>query len=161
MAAYVGDAPVVVDNLLGTVGLNAGTSPGQLLTWDGNNWIAAAAATPHFTLNNVQPFQVVNFVIALQGVYPSRNSSNPLIAEIMLFGGNFAPRGWAQCDGQLLSISANSALFSILGTMYGGDGITTFGLPDLRGRVPMHHGSGPGLSNRNLGVKGGTETTGQ
>ena len=74
-----------------------------------------------------------------------------------MFGGNFAPRGWALCDGQLLSISQNDALFSIIGTIYGGDGRTTFGLPDLRGRVPMHSGNGPGLTPRPLGQKSGTE----
>ena len=81
----------------------------------------------------------------------------PFIAEIIMFAGNFAPRGWALCDGQLLSISSNSALFSILGTTYGGDGRTTFGLPDLRGRVPMHPGNGPGLTSRRLGDKSGME----
>lgn len=82
----------------------------------------------------------------------------PFIGMIVQFGGNFAPRGWAFCDGQLLAISSNSALFSILGTTFGGDGRTTFGLPDLRGRVPMHPGNGPGLSPRRLGEKGGVET---
>ena len=81
----------------------------------------------------------------------------PFIAQIIMFGGNFAPRGWALCDGQLLPISSNSALFSILGTTYGGDGRTTFGLPDLRGRVAMHQGSGPGLTTRRLGEDGGLE----
>ena len=79
------------------------------------------------------------------------------IGEIRMFGGNFAPRGWALCEGQLLAISSNSALFSILGTTYGGDGRTSFGLPDLRGRVAVGAGSGPGLSNRNLGAKFGSE----
>ncbi len=82
---------------------------------------------------------------------------DPFLGEIIMFGGNFAPRGWALCDGQLLPISQNSALFSILGTTYGGDGRTTFALPDLRGRAPMHAGSGPGLSTRQLGQKGGAE----
>jgi len=82
----------------------------------------------------------------------------PFIGQIMLFGGNFAPRGWAFCNGQLLSISANSALFAILGTTYGGDGRTTFALPDLRGRTPVGFGNGAGLSNIKLGQKGGTET---
>jgi microcystin-dependent protein len=75
-----------------------------------------------------------------------------------MFGGNFAPRGWAICEGQLLPIAQNSALFSILGTTYGGDGRTTFGLPDLRGRVPMGAGQGNGLTNRRLGEKTGDET---
>jgi len=83
--------------------------------------------------------------------------SDPFIGQITMFAGNFAPRSWAFCDGQLLQISGNSALFSILGTTYGGDGRTTFGLPDLRGRVPIHDGSGsgPGLPSYNLGQKGG------
>ena len=85
--------------------------------------------------------------------------SEPFLGEIRMFGGNFAPRGWAFCDGQLLPISSNSALFSLLGTTYGGDGRTTFQLPDLRGRVPMHAGNGPGLSTRPLGSKAGAETT--
>jgi microcystin-dependent protein len=83
--------------------------------------------------------------------------SEPFVGEIRMFAGNFAPRGWAFCDGQLLAVSQNDALFSLLGTIYGGDGRTTFGLPDLRGRVPIHAGTGPGLSPRRLGAKGGSE----
>lgn len=83
--------------------------------------------------------------------------SEPFVGEIRMFAGNFAPRSWAFCDGQLLAVSQNDALFSLLGTIYGGDGRTTFGLPDLRGRVPIHAGSGPGLTNRRLGSKAGTE----
>lgn len=83
--------------------------------------------------------------------------SEPFVGEIRMFAGNFAPRGWAFCDGQLLAVSQNDALFSLLGTIYGGDGRTTFGLPDVRGRVPIHQGSGPGLSQRRLGAKGGAE----
>ncbi|EAZ82674.1 phage tail protein [Algoriphagus machipongonensis] len=82
----------------------------------------------------------------------------PFIAQIVMFGGNFAPRGWAFCDGQLLAISQNTALFSILGTTYGGDGRTTFALPDLRGRAPIGEGQGPGLSVYRLGQRGGQET---
>lgn len=80
---------------------------------------------------------------------------DPFIAQIIMFAGNFAPRGWAFCDGQLLSIQQYLALFSILGTTYGGDGRTTFALPDLRGRVAMHAGNGPGLGSYKLGQKGG------
>ncbi len=83
--------------------------------------------------------------------------SEPFVGEIRMFAGNFAPRGWAFCDGQLLAVSQNDALFSLLGTIYGGDGRTTFGLPDMRGRIPIHAGSGPGLSPRRLGAKGGAE----
>lgn len=81
----------------------------------------------------------------------------PFLGQIIMFAGNFAPRGWALCDGQLLPIAQNTALFSILGTTYGGDGRTTFGLPELRGRVAMHAGSGPGLTTRRLGEKSGVE----
>jgi len=83
---------------------------------------------------------------------------DPFLAEIQLFAGNFAPTGWAFCDGQLLPISSNTALFSLLGTTYGGNGQTTFGLPDLRGSIPIHPGQGPGLSVRYLGEKGGVES---
>jgi microcystin-dependent protein len=83
--------------------------------------------------------------------------SEPFVGEIRMFAGNFAPRNWALCDGQLLAIAQNDALFSLLGTIYGGDGRTTFGLPDLRGRIPIHAGSGPGLTPRALGEKAGQE----
>jgi microcystin-dependent protein len=83
------------------------------------------------------------------------SAQEPYLGEVRMFAGNFAPRGWANCDGQLLPISQNSALFSLLGTMYGGDGRTTFGLPDLRGRVPVHVGRGPGLPEVKNGQKGG------
>lgn len=83
----------------------------------------------------------------------------PFLGQICMVGFNFAPRGWAQCYGQLLPIASNSALFSLLGTIYGGDGRTTFALPDLRGRVAVGEGNGPGLSNRPFGQRGGTETT--
>lgn len=85
-------------------------------------------------------------------------SAEPFIGEIAMFAGNYAPRGWALCDGQLLPINQYQALFSIVGTMYGGDGRSTFALPDLRGRGPIHGGQGPGLSYRTLGEKGGSET---
>jgi microcystin-dependent protein len=85
--------------------------------------------------------------------------ATPFIGEIVGFGGNFAPRGYALCQGQLLSIAQNTALFSILGTTYGGNGQTTFALPDLRGRAPIGQGQGPGLQNYSLGQNGGTEST--
>lgn len=83
---------------------------------------------------------------------------DPFVAEIRIFPFNFAPRGWAWCDGQLLPLSQNTALFSLLGTTYGGDGKSTFALPDLQGRAPMHPGQGPGLSQHFLGETGGSET---
>jgi len=84
--------------------------------------------------------------------------SEPFVGEIRMFAGNFAPRGWAFADGQLLAVSQNDALFSLFGTIYGGDGRTTFGLPDMRGRIPIHAGNGPGLTQRRLGSKSGSES---
>jgi len=117
--------------------------------------------------DNMQPSMALNYIIAMQGTYPSRykdgvepaedKSYEPFLGEVNLFAGNFAPRGWAYCDGQILQISQHDALFSLLGTRYGGDGRTTFGLPDLRGRVPVHPGSGPGLMPWQWGQKYGGE----
>jgi microcystin-dependent protein len=84
--------------------------------------------------------------------------ADPFVAEIRIFPFNFAPKGWAWCDGQLMPLSQNTALFSLLGTTYGGDGKSTFALPDLQGRAPMHPGQGPGLSLHDLGETGGSET---
>jgi microcystin-dependent protein len=84
--------------------------------------------------------------------------ADPFVAEIRIFPFNFAPKGWAFCNGQLLPLSQNTALFSLLGTTYGGDGKSTFALPDLEGSAPMHPGQGPGLSLHDLGETGGSET---
>jgi microcystin-dependent protein len=84
--------------------------------------------------------------------------SEPFVAEIRIFAGNFAPLGWAFCNGQLLPISQNTALFSLIGTTYGGDGRTTTALPNMQGRAPMHPGRGPGLTNRLPGERLGVET---
>jgi microcystin-dependent protein len=84
--------------------------------------------------------------------------ADPFVAEIRIFPFNFAPRGWAWCNGQLLPISQNTALFALLGTVYGGDGKSNFALPNLQGQAPMHPGQGPGLSPHSLGESGGTET---
>lgn len=84
--------------------------------------------------------------------------ADPFVAEIRIFSGNFAPVGWATCDGQLMPIAQNTALFSLLGTTYGGDGKSTFALPDLRQRIPLHQGQGPGLTERLLGETGGAST---
>jgi len=162
---YTGVAPVVVDNTPGseTIGLNPASSVNDVLSWNGANWIATPpnqlinpTATAS-TESSMQPFLGVNYIIALQGIFPSRSSiSDPTLGEITMFAGNFAPRNWAFCDGQLLPISSNQALFAILGTTYGGDGRTTFALPDLRGRVALHEGSGPGLPSLRLGETGGS-----
>ncbi len=87
------------------------------------------------------------------------NAQDQMLGEIRIFAGNFAPRGWAFCEGQLLPISQNTALFSLLGTIYGGDGRTTFALPDLRGRVAISAGNGPGLQDYRQGQRGGSEFT--
>jgi microcystin-dependent protein len=83
--------------------------------------------------------------------------SSPFLAEIKMFAGNFAPRGYATCDGQILSISQNTALFSLLGTFYGGNGQTNFALPNFQGNVPIHQGNGPGLTPRSVGETGGSQ----
>jgi len=140
----------------------SGAVANDLLTFDGTNWIARNIVIQNAgsgqAINNMQPYLVVNYSIALQGIYPSRNGYDNYIGEICIYGFNFEPQGWALCNGQILSISQNTALFSLLGTMYGGNGQTTFGLPDLRGRTPIHYGQGPGLSSRTIGNAGGTET---
>lgn len=103
--------------------------------------------------------QLTIFCIALLtlcGVNEMKAQQEGMIGEVKMFAGNFAPRNWALCEGQLLAISSNEALFSILGTTYGGDGRTTFALPDLRGRVAIQPGNGPGLPTYNLGQKGGS-----
>jgi microcystin-dependent protein len=102
----------------------------------------------------VLPVLAVFFFLA---VFPVKAQNNYL-GEIKMFAGTFAPVGWALCNGQLLAISQNQALFAILGTTYGGDGQTTFALPDLRGRFPMHAGTGTGLTARTIGSSGGQET---
>ena len=83
--------------------------------------------------------------------------SQPYVGEIRMVGFNFAPTGWALCQGQLMAIAENDVLFALIGTTYGGDGQTTFALPDLRGRVPIHQGQGSGLTNRTIGEAGGQE----
>ncbi|KLI63009.1 phage tail protein [Aurantiacibacter marinus] len=89
---------------------------------------------------------------------PAQAQSEPFIGQLMLTGANFCPRGWANAEGQLLPISSNSALFSLLGTTYGGDGESSFGLPDLRGRAPIGQGRGPGLADQRWGQRGGSES---
>jgi microcystin-dependent protein len=142
------------------VQLNAGTLVGDLITWDGANWVNMQPATEHFsfTVDNRQPYVALNYCIALQGIFPARSDATPFVSEIELFAFNFAPTGWAFCNGQLLAIASNTALFSLVGTFYGGNGTSNFSLPDLRGRVPMSFGQGPGLSNFNEGQAGGTES---
>ncbi len=145
-------------------GINSSNTPvnGNLLTFDGTNWVSKNIVTGNTgsatAVNNMMPYITLSYCFCLNGIYPSRNSQNPFIAEIMTFSGNFAPRDWTFCDGQLLAINSYPAAYSLVGTIYGGNGITTFGIPDLRGRVGIHEGQGSGLTNRTLGSKGGTQT---
>jgi microcystin-dependent protein len=110
--------------------------------------------------NNMQPNVALNCIIAIQGDFPPRTGdppTSPFLGEVKWFAGNYAPAGWALCDGQLVDINQNNALFSILGTTYGGDGRTNFALPDARGRSILHQGTGSGLTLRRLGSAFGTE----
>ena len=109
------------------------------------------------TARSISVLLSTSALVAGMGLSQPVMASSPFIGEIETFGFNFPPRGWAFCDGQILPISQNTALFSLLGTTFGGDGRTTFGLPDLRGRVAIHPGSGPGLSPITWGQRGGAE----
>ena len=151
--------PLAVSSI-NNISLNPGTATGDLITWDGTNWVNMQPATQHFTINvdNRQPLLTLNYCIALQGVFPSQSSSEPFLSEIELYSFNFPPKGFAFCNGQLLAINQNTALFSLIGTFYGGNGTTNFALPNLQGRVPIHFGSGAGLSTYTLGQTGGVET---
>ena len=139
------------------------TVAGNLMTFDGTNWVSKnlviGATGNNQPFNNLQPYLTLNYCIALTGIFPSRNSADPFLGEIELYGFNFEPRGFAYCNGQMMSIAQNTALFALLGTTYGGNGQTTFALPDLRGRVAVHQGQGNGLSNYTIGEMGGTEST--
>jgi microcystin-dependent protein len=155
--SYKVKAPLALvgDSLL----INGATHAGDLLSWDGNNWVARNVTFTADAVSVMQPYLVLNYCIAINGMYPSRSSiSDPTIGEIAIVGFTFEPLYWMSCAGQMLSIAANTALFSLLGTTYGGNGTTTFALPDLRGRVPVCAGQGPGLTNRVLGQTGGAET---
>ncbi|MCA9167759.1 MAG: tail fiber protein [Planctomycetales bacterium] len=142
---------------LPSVGQADGATPGSLTTVE---YLTTDTTGGGQAFNVRQPFTAMNFVIALSGIFPSRNLSggNDYLGSVELFAGNFAPRGYALAQGQLLTINSNQSLYSILGTTYGGDGRTTFALPDLRGRVPIGAGQGPGLSNYRLGEKSGAES---
>jgi microcystin-dependent protein len=147
----------------GAGGMPLGTQSGQLASFNGTNWVSTTLSTSisgsSLPVSTIQPSLVVIHCIALYGIFPSRSYAEPMIGQIALFGYNFAPRNWAMCDGQLLSIAQNTALFSLLGTYYGGNGQTTFGLPDLRGRSSVNAGQGPGLSDYQQGEFTGEENT--
>src|SRR5688500_11003384 len=125
----------------------------------GNPMSPTGGSQPH---TNFQPYLCIDFILSLFGIFPSPNSgggsAEPFLSELRIFSFDFAPGGWAQCNGQLLPINQNQALFSLLGTTFGGDGRTTFALPDLRGRAIVGNGQGPGLSSYALGQRGGSES---
>lgn len=155
--AFTAKTPLAVS--ANVVSINPGTASGDLITWDGTNWVNAQPAPLHFshTADNRQPYLALNYCISLFGIFPSQNdAAQPFVGEIFLLGCNFAPLGWAFCDGQLLSIAENTTLFQLIGTTYGGDGQNTYGLPDLRGRLPIHQGNN-GFSNYIIGQAAGTE----
>jgi len=153
------------DSLWDLVAASGESSGGQLtvtaplsLNQDTNTLVFDATTAP--PSNNLQPSTALNYICALVGRFPSRNFGDPTLGQIGLVGFNFAPRGWTFCSGQLLPIASNSALFALYGTFYGGDGRTSFGLPDLRGRTPIGsqgNATGPGLTRRLLGQTYGTE----
>jgi microcystin-dependent protein len=141
------------------VRINAGTAAGDLLTWDGNNWVNLQPAVQHFSqaVDNRQPWLAVNFIISPYGIFPSQNSATtPYVGEIYMMGCNFAVQGFFLCDGSLLPISQYDVLFELIGTTYGGDGQNTFALPDLRSRAPIQMGNN-GISNYIIGETGGAE----
>jgi microcystin-dependent protein len=143
-----------------TVSINPGTAKGDLITWDGNNWVNKQPAPQHFsfTQDNLQPYLAVNYCISLFGIFPSRaDASAPFVGEIFIVGCNFTINGYALCDGQLLPISGYETLFNLIGTTYGGDGQTTFAVPDMRGRVAIDQGNSSGTSNYIIGQTGGAE----
>ena len=168
-ASYGAIAPLIIesDTTGDYIGLNSATANGNVLMWDeGQNvWINQALEVAlgntggSLPFSNRGPYLTLNCLIALQGVFPSRSQTEPYLGEIRWVGFNFAPRGWAKCDGQLLPINLNTGLFSLLGTTYGGDGRTTFALPDVRGRSMIHYGTGPGLPPFIIGTKGGADRT--
>ena len=147
----------VIDGTTGggqTLPTNA--SEDNIIFYNGDSWIAA---DPVVALNSKSPPSLgVMCAIALVGVFPSRSTLDPFIGQMIFVGFNFPPRGWAECNGQLLPIASYTALFSLLGTNYGGDGRTTFQLPDLRGRVPVHMGTGPGLNAVSIGQRFGSDS---
>ncbi|HEY1056735.1 MAG TPA: tail fiber protein [Emticicia sp.] len=158
---YLGSATTLtatspISVVANNIRLNAGTTVGQLLSWNGNNWVNTNPKPPEY-IDNTQPYLALNFCISLYGIFPSMNGSQPFVGEIEVFGFNFAPAGWALCNGQLLSISENEVLYVLIGTTYGGDGVSNFAVPDLRGRAPIHMGQGASLSSFVQGQQGGAE----
>ncbi len=148
-------SPSTYENVMGT--------NDQVLAHNSTTWVAQTPSTGSTgsgqSIENRQPSLGIRYLICVDGDYPTAGStpSSPFMGQITLFAGTSDPGGWISCEGQLLSISAYSSLYTILSTTYGGDGITTFGLPDLSGRIPIGQGTGFGLSSVSTGEKLGTE----
>ncbi|TKT86536.1 phage tail protein [Dyadobacter frigoris] len=141
----------------GLAGLN------HVKVWEGTSWVNKAISVTSGSSGGNQPFSIrnpflaMNYQISLYGIYPSRNGADPFYGEVMLFAGNFEVNGFAFCDGRLLNLQQNTVLYAVLGTSYGGNGINTFALPDLRGRSAIHYGQGPYLNRYEIGESGGKE----
>jgi microcystin-dependent protein len=145
-----------------TVTLPMANLPAHLHSLPGGSLTGVAGSISPSSFDIMQPSLVINYIIATSGIFPDPNGGTfgegeRLLGEIRPFAGTAAPQGWLLCDGQVLSIAQNTALFSLMGATYGGNGTTTFALPDLRGRAAEEVGQGPGLSNRTLGQMSGVE----
>jgi microcystin-dependent protein len=145
-----GNEPSPINNIWAAESVvNQYTSVNPVVATGTPSMTPTGGSQPH---PNIQPYLSFNFILSLFGIFPNQNSggggAEPFLSEIRLFSFNFVPGGWAMCNGQQLPINQNQALFSLLGTTYGGNGQTTFALPDLRGRIPMHMGNGHTLGER-------------
>jgi len=153
LTVYQSDTPSGLCHYSGSgwkqeTGISVETFPasGNLITSDGTNWIARKLVTSPSgggqPIYKMKPFLTMNYCISTYGIFPSPSGDMPYVGELELFGFNYAPIGWVSCNGQLLSIAEYEILFNLIGTTFGGDGQTTFAVPDLRGRVPIHQGPG-------------------
>jgi microcystin-dependent protein len=135
---------------------------GKLMTFDGTNWVARSMACGTTGANQggniMQPYLALNYYIALYGIFPSQSGLDCYVGEVFIGGFSFAPNGFIKCEGYLLPIDQYNELFALIGTTYGGDGQTTFAIPDLRGRAALHQGQASGMTNRTIGEVWGCET---
>lgn len=134
------------------------TDPRPISAFAADATSIAAAAGQNNAHDNLQPYLSIHYIIALSGDMEPVSLLEPFVGEVRLFAGNFAPKGWLRCDGQPMTVAGSPELFSVLGTTYGGDGRSSFSLPDIRGRSAMHAGHGDGLTVRKLGEAGGSAT---
>ena len=155
---------LLVGNGTGAVLTIAPTTSGNFLVANGTNWISKSITLSLSATGSGQPISIlppyltIRYCIAIYGNFPARNGIDPFMGEIEILPYDFAPNGWADCDGSILPVAQNQALFSLLGNRYGGNGQTSFALPDLRGRFPIGQGQRPTFSNYQMGQAGGSET---